>query len=152
MDPIVVAPQARGCCLTRGSITIWTVLAANCVFFFFLSWASVHVCVLFSLSECVFFLSLSLARCKCTYVLTPRPPRHIAMATALFSVGPRVTRHRLTPPHGRAISGPSHELICKLVVSPVPAYRHRPPRPAGYLHVGSSVRARERDSGWNGAG
>lgn len=32
MDPIVVAPQARGCRLIQESITIWSVLVANCVF------------------------------------------------------------------------------------------------------------------------
>lgn len=35
---LLLAPQARECCLTRGSIAIWTMLAAKCVFL-------VHVCV-----------------------------------------------------------------------------------------------------------
>lgn len=35
---LLLAPQATECCLTQGSITIWTMPAAKCVFL-------VHVCV-----------------------------------------------------------------------------------------------------------
>lgn len=91
MDPIVVAPQARGCCLIQESITIWTTLVANCVF--------LGVCA----SVCLFFceclrLCACLATRPCTVCVNVFLPRHITMATALFGCS-HAMWHQLTPPH-----------------------------------------------------
>lgn len=91
MDPIVVAPQARGCCLIQESITIWTTLVANCVF--------LGVCA----SVCLFFceclrVCACLATRPCTVCVNVFLPRHITMATALFGCS-HAMWHQLTPPH-----------------------------------------------------
>ena len=81
MDPIVKVPQARGCCLIQGSITIWPVLVANCVFLGVFLWIWALVC-----------LSASACMCYCV------SRQIITMVTALFGCS-HVMWHRLTPPH-----------------------------------------------------
>lgn len=97
---LLLAPQARGCCLTQGSIAIWTKLAAKC------GVLCAHVCLFFS--ECVFV-------CKSMYVLicvcADVSPWQLLFLVVHFYVACDVTQRDTTTSAREAC----HKLICFLL-------------------------------------